>query len=74
MICISQKSNTANLFVIYNFYDKLATIFDANPDLNPENVWNCDESGFPTDPGKSKATAPCKNLVSSCPMVRAGKI
>ena len=59
MICISQKSNTANLFVIYNFYDKLATIFDANPDLNPENVWNCDESGFPTDPGKSKATAPC---------------
>ena len=29
MICISQKSNTANPFVIYDFYDKLATIFDA---------------------------------------------
>ena len=59
MICISRKSNTANPFVIYDFYDKLATIFDANPDLNPENIWNCDESGFPTDPGKSKVIAPC---------------
>ena len=58
MICISQKSNTANLFVVYDFYDKLATIFDASPDLNPENIWNCDESGFPTDPGKSKVIAP----------------
>ena len=58
MICISRKSNTANPFVIYDFYDKLATIFDANPDLNPENIWNCDESGFPTDPGKSKVIAP----------------
>ena len=58
MICISRKSNTANLFVIYDFHDKLATIFDANPDLNPENIWNCDESGFPTDPGKSKVIAP----------------
>ena len=25
MICISRKSNTANSFVIYDFYDKLAT-------------------------------------------------
>ena len=58
MICISRKSNTANPFVIYDFYDKLATIFDANPDLNPENIWNCDESGFPTDPVKSKVIAP----------------
>ena len=58
MICISQKSNTANPFVIYDFYDKLATLFDANPDLNPDNIWNCDKSGFPTDPGKSKVIAP----------------
>ena len=58
MICISRKSNTANPFVIYDFYDKLATIFDANPDLNPENIWNCDESGFPTELGKSKVIAP----------------
>ena len=59
MICISRKSNTANPFVIYDFYDKLATIFDANPDLNPKNIWNCDESGFLTEPGKSKVIAPC---------------
>ena len=58
MICISRKSNTANPFVIYDFYDKLATIFDANPDLNPENIWNCDESGFLTEPGKSKVIPP----------------
>ena len=59
MICISRKSNTANLFVIYDFYDKLALLFHANPDLNPDNIWNCDESGFPTEPGKSKVIAPC---------------
>ena len=58
MICISRKSNTTNRFVIYNFYDKPATIFDANPDLNPDNTWNFDESVFPTDPGKSKVIAP----------------
>ena len=58
MICILRKSNIANAFMIYDFYDKLATIIDANPDLNPDNIWNCDESGFPTDPGKSKVIAP----------------
>ena len=58
MICISRESNTANPFVIYDFYDKLATIFDSNPDLNPDNIWNCNELRFPTDPGKSKVIAP----------------
>ena len=58
MICISRKSNTVNPFVIYDFYDKLPTIFDVNPDLNPDNIWNWDESGFPTDPCKSKVIAP----------------
>ena len=40
MICISQKSNTVNTFVIQDFYEKLTTIFDVNPDLNPGNIWN----------------------------------
>ena len=57
MICISQKSSTANLFVIFDLYDKLAAIFDANPDLNRDNIWNCDEPRFPTDPGKPKIIA-----------------
>ena len=57
MICISRKSNTANPFVIYDFYDKLAAIFDTNPDLNRHNIWNWDEPRFPTDPGKSKIMA-----------------
>ena len=51
MICISQKPNTTNPFVIYVFNYQIATIFDANPDLNPDNIWNCDESRFLTDPG-----------------------
>ena len=57
MICISQKSSTANPFVIFYLYDKLAAIFDANPDLNRDNIWNCDEPRFPTDPGKPKIIA-----------------
>ena len=62
MICISRKSNMANPFVIYDFYDKLATIFDVNSDSNPDNIWNCDESKFPIDPGKSKVIAPYNKL------------
>ena len=58
MICISRKSNTANPFVIYDFYDKLQFILDSNPDITAENIWNCDESGFPTDPAKSKVVGP----------------
>ena len=62
MICIWQKSNTKNPFVIYNFYDKNATIIDVNPDLNTDNFWICNEWGFPTDQGKSKATDPYTKL------------
>ena len=58
MICISRKSNTTNPFVIYDFYDKLQFILDSNPDITAENIWNCDESGFPTDPVKSKVVGP----------------
>ena len=43
--------------MICDFYDKLATIFDVNPDLKPGNIWIWDESGFPTDPCKSKVIA-----------------
>ena len=45
--------------MIYNFYDKLARIFDSNPDLHPDNIWNCNEPEFPTDPGKSKVITTC---------------
>ena len=44
--------------MIYDFYDKPATIFDANLDLNPDNICNYDESEFAADPGKSKVLAP----------------
>ena len=58
MICISRKSNTANPFVIFDFYDKLEQILSSNPDIKADNIWNCDESGFPTDPAKSKVVGP----------------
>ena len=60
MICISRKTNTANTIVIYDFHDKLATIFDFNPDLNLGSIWFCNESRFLTDLGKSKVIVPRK--------------
>ena len=38
-------------------------MFAENPDLYASKVWNCDESGFPTDPSKGKVIAP---KVSGC--------
>ena len=38
-------------------------MFAENPDLDASKVWNCDESGFPTDPSKRKVIAP---KVSGC--------
>ena len=45
--------------MIYNFYDKLARIFDSNPDLHPDNIWNCNEPEFPTYPDKLKVITTC---------------
>ena len=33
-------------------------MFAENPDLDASKVWNCDESGFPTDLSKGKVIAP----------------
>ena len=33
-------------------------MFAENPDLDSSKVWNCDESGFPTDLSKRKVIAP----------------
>ena len=54
---LSQMSNKSNPLVIYHFYDKFVTILDLNLDLNPSNIWNCNESGFPINLDKSKVIA-----------------
>ena len=38
-------------------------MFAGNPDLDASKVWNCDESGFSTDPSKGKVIVP---KVSGC--------
>ena len=54
MICVARKSNTTNPFIIYSFFEKLQEILQENPEITAEKIWNCDESGFPTDPAKCK--------------------
>ena len=46
-------SATENRFVIYDFYDVLSKLM-TEKNYPPENIWNCDESGFPSDPKKIK--------------------
>lgn len=57
MISAARKANTANPFLIYDFYDVIEKII-SEKNLKPEQVWNCDESGFPTDPSKCRVVAP----------------
>ena len=56
LICSVRKSVTANPFIIYDFYDKLETIVKEN-NFTAEQIWNCDESGFPSDPQKCKVVS-----------------
>ena len=56
MINAARKSAISNPFIIYNFYDQLDKIVTEN-NLTPKQIWNCDESEFPTDPQKWKVVS-----------------
>ena len=56
MISAARKAATANPFVIYDFYELLEEIM-KDKKLNANHIWNCDESGFPTDPHKCKVVS-----------------
>ena len=56
MISAARKSATSNLFIIYNFYGQLDEIVTQN-NLMSKQIWNCDKSGFPTDPQKCKVVS-----------------
>ena len=53
MICTARLSTTGNPFIVYDFYEQLEILVQQKK-LKPAQIWNCDESGFPTDPGKCK--------------------
>ena len=56
MISSARKSSTSNPFIIYDFYDVLEKVVEEKK-LEPHQIWNCDESGFPTDPQKCKVVS-----------------
>ena len=56
MISSARKSVTANPFIIYDFYDLLEELVNTYK-FSASQVWNCDESGFPTDPQRCKVVS-----------------
>ena len=56
MISSARKAVTANPFVVHDFYDTLEKVF-ADKNFTPSQIWNCDESGFPTDPKRCKVVS-----------------
>ena len=57
MISSARKSATANPFIIYGFYELIEKTITEKK-LKQEQIWNCDESGFPTDPSRARLVAP----------------
>ena len=56
IISAARKAATANPFIIFDFYEVVEKIKEKK--LKREQIWNCDELGFPTDPSKCKVVAP----------------
>lgn len=56
MISTARKSATSNPFVIYDFYDLLEELMEEHQ-FEPDQIWNCDESGFPTDPQRCRVVS-----------------
>ena len=51
------KSAASNQFIVFGFYDTLEKVMSEKQFLSLQ-IWNLDESGFPTDPGRCKVIAP----------------
>ena len=56
-ISSARKSATSNLFIVFEFYDTLEKVMLEKQFLSSQ-IWNLDESGFPTDAGRCKVIAP----------------
>ena len=57
IISAARKAATANPFIIFDLYEVVEKIIKEKK-LKREQIWNCDKSGFPTDPNKCKVVAP----------------
>ena len=57
MISAARMATTSNPFVMYDFFDTVQKIIEAN-NFTASQIWNCDETGFPTDAGQCKVIAP----------------
>ena len=57
MISYAHMANTTNPFVVSDFFETIEKIANKN-NFSPLQVWNCDETGFPTDAGQCKVVAP----------------
>ena len=55
IISARKEKNVANVFkASICFVTFVWQVFEENPELDAQRIWNCDESGFPTDPSKGK--------------------
>ena len=57
MISVARMATTKNSFVVYDFFDTAQKIMEAN-DFTAAQIWNCDETGFPTYARQCKVIAP----------------
>ena len=53
LISAARKACTSNPFIINDFFDTIEKII-MEKNLSENQIWNCDELGFPTDPTRSK--------------------
>ena len=66
---IARKNVTSDPFVIYEFYELLKNEVECLGIQNkPESIFNCDESGFPSDPSKIHHIGPVgeKSIQITC--------
>ena len=57
-ITVHEKSATENLFVIFDFWEVLEEVIQEKKLFDkPQHIWNCDESGFLSDPKKVKVVS-----------------
>ena len=55
IISPNKEKNVANVFnASICFITFVWQVFEEYPELDAQRIWNCDESGFPTDPSKGK--------------------
>ena len=55
MMSVTRKKAMENPWFIYEFYETLDKIVNEQK-VTPAQIGNCDESGFPTDPSRCKAS------------------